>query len=1661
MVILAENTIDTLELEIQSSSENAVKALDKLAKKLLEVNRSFKILNNGSMRSYAKSIGMVTSALKEFSNLKIKAPEIGVITKEIDKLSKFVTKESSEIAKTLSGSFGIKGFDANEIRKSMVNIGSLLASGNKKEAAYAVNELGNNMVKMASNVKIADAEMEAFYNTLLKVSKIKVPENLPKSLPDDWKGMDGLLRQKMSTKTGTSIDSLSEQWKTQFPGIFNNLNVDTVEDQFLNLNEVVKKCRDGITAPLDDSGILESSVWSELVESTNKLKSNIESAKNVIGKTGGTEKVKTSGVSQMFNDLRKLGEINTSGISNIGFVLKELADGIRALDGLTFNAEPLMQVSNFISQATKKNKFKNIDGLKDIGNVFREFVNTSNSLAGIQDVSSSINRFVSSIARLANAGSKTKESAIDLPILGNGLKKIIKSMSGSAKISASVNTFTQSIARLANAGNKTGQTASQLSHLAKATLDFFNAMKSAPKISDNTLRMTEALSKLSSSGGKIGNVTSKITSSFSKMANVGGKALNTLKRVASGISSSFKHIGSSSSHLGKASLGMANLIKTAVGFRIGYGLLNFGKQSLKLGADITEVQNVVDVAFGNMSGMVDEFASTASDKFGLSEIAAKQYSGTMMAMLKSSGVIKESAAKMSTTLAGLAGDIASFYNIDTDLAFTKIRSGIAGEIEPLRQLGISMTVANLEAFALSQGIAKSYREMTQAEQVMLRYNYLMWASADAQGDFARTSGNYANQIRMLKLNIQQLSATIGQGIIAAILPAIHGLNALVSILLKAANAFKVFMYTLMGKKVESTKGIVQDIAGLGDAGGVAAGGLGDAAGEADKLKKKLSLLPFDQLNQLTDNSDKSGSGSLGGSGGIGSGNLENGLDDILSDDKEGPINEWAKRIREAFLAEDWEKLGFEIADGLNRGLQKVYDVINWKNVGPKITAFTSAFTQTFNSFVHNYDWNLLGRVVGAGINTAVNTFNQLVGPNGIDFVSLGNKLSEGFRGLVNEIQWSSLGNALGNGFMISWNMAKGFINNMWAESDLTSLNGWQELGISLANGTKSLFERIDFASIGNTLANGFNGVFETLKAYINQMTSSGSWSEIAINIYTGLNNMIQGIDWASAGKTLSGFVVNLLGVFKKVAQETDWEGFGRGIGEFLSNIDWFTIIGQVGTIILEAFSGMLVGLFDTSTGKVILGFLGGLLAIKSVFGKVDMAKSVFDWLKGPHDKFFEFIGSLKGKISTGIGEGITGIAGAGGLFSKLGTGASTVVSKITPILGSIGSVLFSPKGLLIAGIVAGVAAIILNWDKIKESAGKVKDWVSKKWEETKEATSKVWGNVSEFMSKTWDNLKTWSSEKFKSIKENVSKVWSDVKQKTSDIWGNVKDFTKNTWDNLKTSASEKFGKIKESVSTAWSNAKQNTSDIWSNIKSNVAGIWSGLNRDASTSFSNIDKTVSNSASSSGRNMTREWQNIQKSMRTVFENINSDFSKSIGSISKSFNSLSSSISKSVCNLYKAGKEAGQSFAKGFRSVHIATPHIYTRSYTRHKVGDKTFSTPNFGVNWYKVGGLFNKASVIGVGEAGKEAVLPLENKRTMSMIADSIVKSSSGMGLNEETLSNAVARGVSMAMLNGQNPVNVTCYAELRTEDNEVLARAVTKGQRSIDSRMNPTLQFSY
>ena len=204
-------------------------------------------------------------------------------------------------------------------------------------------------------------------------------------------------------------------------------------------------------------------------------------------------------------------------------------------------------------------------------------------------------------------------------------------------------------------------------------------------------------------------------------------------------------------------------------------MAKWGKAAIDAASDLSEVQNVVDVTFGDSSGRIDAWAKQAGKAYGLTEKQAKQYTSTIGAMLKSQGMADDEIVKTSTDLAGLAADMASFYNLDFDTAFQKIRSGISGETEPLKQLGINMSAANLEAFRLAQGIEKTYAAMSQSEQTALRYQYIMQATADAQGDFARTSDGYANASRRVQTAMETIKTEGGKLLLEVVEPLTVGL----------------------------------------------------------------------------------------------------------------------------------------------------------------------------------------------------------------------------------------------------------------------------------------------------------------------------------------------------------------------------------------------------------------------------------------------------------------------------------------------------------------------------------------------------------------------------------------------------------------------------------------------------------------------------------------------------------------------------------------------------------------------------------------------------------------------------------------------------------------------------------------------------------------------
>lgn len=1629
---MADNTIDTLDLQVRSSTAKAVRSLENLSRKLLNVNSSFKNLNTGGLRHYAREIGRVSASIKTLNGVRVSLPNLGGLTKQLTSISR-------------------------------VNFSALDGSGKS---------------------------LKDFASGLLSIS-----------------GLQNISVPKIDTK---------------------------------NINSVTK----------------------------------------AIEKLG---KVDSSNAQQTINSIQKVAH-SMSVLNTVDFSGSKVIQGINAV-------KRLMEVKTDNFDTTTLDKI----------------ANSMKSFSDLPDVSSSTNRFVSSLQKLVNAGDKAKQVEVALPGLGKQLKSVIKTLSRVGDVSEPTNLFVQSIGRLASAGNKTSQTAGQLQNLAQETKKFFKVMENAPKISENTIRMTEALAQLASAGGKVNTATNSISSAFSKLSSgtlsLGNLVSKTASKIGGGIKTiigGFQRLGSGSSGLKTASFNLSALFKTAIGFKAIQGLVDFGRSAVDLGSQITEVENVVDVAFGSMSDKAYQFASTAKEQFGLSELAAKTYSGTMMAMLKSSGVAQNAASDMSITLAGLAGDMASFFNLDTDVAFQKIRAGISGEIEPLRQLGINMSVANMEAYALSQGITTSYNAMTQAEKATIRYNYLMSVTSDMQGDFARTSGTWANQVRLLTLNFQSLSAVIGQGVIAGILPAIQAINALMSKLMQAANVFRNFMYVLMGKKLKGSQSgvsdIVSNLGGIETAGDDASSGLDDATSSAKKLKKALSVLPFDQLNQLTDNSDNSGTASKSLGSGLGDladsfSGIQDSLDEVLTVD-ETPINKWAAKIRKAFINKDWKGLGFTIADMINVGMQKIYEVINWNNVGPKITEFVNAFTTAFNSMVSGIDFDLMGRLLGAGINTAVNTLNLLLGDGGIDFSGIGAKLSQLLKGAIKEIDWTGLGNLIGNSFMASWKMLSGFVKDM-SKKDGAGITGWGKLGTAIGKALNGAIKKIDMNTIADALSGLLNGAFESLKSF----TETFNWDDLATKIRDGIAKFIKETNWKENGQALGDFISHLCTALKDSLTTDTFYEFGQGVGTFLGELPWGEILSTAADLLLTGLTSALNGLFDgleekhPIAGHIAEWLTKAFIAVKiaNITGIGTLVGSLVGHIAGKiaEKKNAEMIAE---KLADVLGDGTSGAkeaikdlgdeaeaAGNGGFttlaekIKNLGDVAQTAGGQFQGFWGyatNMGATAFVVEGLGqvkkamdfkdstadafndfevvrkalkiledqtgisgdkfigLGGDLKNVKDNAFDFDgqlqtvetsleNLGISSDTFKQALKQAMEESDTSTNSHVSNINEYigtMGTEFDNAKSalerlsnqavitptqfdelsavlqqqessgaTARAAFQALMDKMAEMGidtgkvikafsEDVPKSSSTMSKSVETATKSISSNSKTG----FGIANAAVSTAMAGMKKSTEStmpsIWSKIKNTNDDVETNSKTNWGNSASAVSTALGTMDTDTKDIMGKVMTTIQSYWSSVLINTNQIWEKASGKVDKETQKMKtytetnlSGISDKIkrlfnVNLTSIGRETAQSFADGMKQVHLPTLTYYISEWRKHDLGGgRTSSTPVYKPNWYAKGGLFNGAQVIGIGEAGSEAVLPLENPRTMKKIADSIVSSSDGsMGLTKEEMAKAVAQGVAMAMSMNSGNKNPQYIMNSIILDGSEIAKAVTKAQNDTDSRFKPS-----
>lgn len=966
--------------------------------------------------------------------------------------------------------------------------------------------------------------------------------------------------------------------------------------------------------------------------------------------------------------------------------------------------------------------------------------------------------------------------------------------------------------------------------------------------------------------------------------------------------------------------------------------------------------------------------------------------------------------------------------------------------------------------------------------------------------------------------------------------------------------------------VSSTGGISVDTSNIADDMDNASGSIDTANKNAKKLEKTLSVLSFDELNQLNDNSDSgntSNPSSGSGNSGLGHiGALDAALDDALSAYQKAwdeafkkmsnRANKMADAIVNAFKRKDWKGLGKIMADGINWGMQKLYDAINWNKVGPYITKFTSAFTQTFNSLVDNINWNLMGRTVGAGLNTIVNMVNQLL--EGTDFKNLGKKFAEGVTGFIREVEWTNLGNMLGNNFMKAWDVFTGFVENL----------PYNEIGQAVANGLNGIFEKVDFGEIAHALATGLNGAFDSLAAF----TDNFNWNDFVDNITSGIVTFMQEFDWKENGQKLENFINHLLTSLIDIAKGVDWESFGHNVGVFLSQIEWSKHLSQLLTVVGDVLGGIWEGLGTTSAGTFVQAMAVFAIGDKlmplvdtitkfftgdTVFGNLSKAvqsmlnPAITEAVKTTIPALGTSLGSLVatgGGIALAVGGAVLLTKKLAGLFETMqgGNGMTTqyggylhdYATQLTDVanltndqsealwqliekdeeLGKTHDEMYSDMveklkeygvsadqaktALEQYGAQAGVSAEFVEGMTNQISAlGEGMSEAASKFDTSKISVSDLKDTLRalSLSSKEFggDYTTAWnaiSEVPYSNTKDALDAVYTSLKNAgvpLDELDKKLREDFPNATVATKTAVEQNIVGAQETISSSVAKASKDTKTATSEMTKNATDDFAEIQKQADTYMGNVATTTSMNWGNSSREATvkaremkvavsTELGNMDKSVRSHFEsqyniayvkweNIGRDISNYISGtmnsdIGSALDSFVDTIRNSFSNMYDIGYNAAQSLYSGMKNVSMPTLSYRISEWKTHNLGNgKTSQTPVYSPNWYATGGVFTKASVIGVGEAGQEAVLPLTNRKVMKSIADNIMSSYDGSaGLSKEELAAAVERGVVTAMMNnggfgGSSPEYI--MNSIKVNERE-LARIVTKAQSNTEYRMNPS-----
>lgn len=804
-------------------------------------------------------------------------------------------------------------------------------------------------------------------------------------------------------------------------------------------------------------------------------------------------------------------------------------------------------------------------------------------------------------------------------------------------------------------------------------------------------------------------------------------------------------------------------------------LVDFGKSCLDLGSDLTEVQNVVDVTFPNMSAQVDKFAQSALKASGLSETMAKQYTGTFGAMAKAFGFNEQQAYDMGTALTSLTADVASFYNLSQDEAYTKLKSVFTGETESLKDLGVVMTQTALDSYALANGYGKTTAQMTEAEKVSLRYAFVQQQLSAASGDFARTSGSWANQVRVLSLQIDSLKASIGQGLINLFTPIIQAVNTLLGKLVTLANAFKAFTELITGNKNSGSSGGGQ-IAAAGTAATDASTGLQnatDAANDTTSAVKKTgnaaqkaakqmrSLMGFDKITKLSEPSESS-SGDTGDSGstpkgsGASGGSLGSPVDFGSLATGEDAVSKLDKKWQKAF--ENMKKA----IEPTTKALKNL-----WDNGLARLGKFGWTALKDFwqHFLVPVGKWTM-----GTGLPRFINALND-----GLMKVNFG-KINKALAKL-----WDSLAKFtvnVGDGLLWIW------------EKILVPLGTWTANKV-LPRFLDTLRLAIDAVSSALTdLKPLFRWFWDNVLEPVAKWTGN-----VFLKAWDGINEGLKAFsDWCTTYPGDIQFIATMVAGFFAAWKVTELLSFIQQSGG---------VIGALKAIRTALLGNIAAKLTDKAETMYLTALYAKDFVISAGQSVAALGKQAFSIATATAAKITDAAAQAAMTAATVAWNAICGIATA-----------------LTTAFGAAVAFLTSPFGLVVIAITAAIAVGVLlykNWDTICKWATKLKNWVVDKTRGLRD------GAVNAF-----NTLKTNCSNAMSALVTSVKEKWNAIKTKFNEFKNWLASVFQTDW-------SKRFGFFGNVLNIFLSSVKariQGIKNIFNGLIKFVKGVFTGNWRQA-------------------------------------------------------------------------------------------------------------------------------------------------------------------------------------------------------------------------------------